>query len=273
MESRLLALGLMLLGVFVTGLAQDPPRLELRTRVQAFKGSDQWQEAYIQRTVVPGKTAIVICDMWDKHWCRGATDRVNAMVGRMHTVLQAARRKGVTIVHAPSDTMDFYQEHPARMAILGFPPASPERILEITDPPLPIDDSDEGCDTPGDQPHRAWTSQHAGITIEDGDLISDNGREVYSMLKAKGIDTLLVMGVHTNMCILNRSFAIRQMSRWGVDCILVRDLTDAMYNPQSRPYVSHDEGTQLVIQHIEQYWAPTVLSDQLLAAFSSPDRQ
>lgn len=259
------------LGVAFLGLAQNSAQVELRTRVQAFKGREQWQEARIQRAINPKKAAIVVCDMWDKHWCRGATGRVNAMVERMNQVLQAARRQGVTIVHAPSDTMEFYETHAARRSILGYPVIQPSRTLQITDPPLPIDDSDEGCDTAGDLPHKAWTSQHAGIRIEDGDFISDDGREIYSVLKAKGVDTLLVMGVHTNMCILNRSFAIRQMTRWGMDCILVRDLTDAMYNPKARPFVSHDEGTQLVIQHIEQYWAPTVLSGQLLDAFAKPE--
>jgi hypothetical protein len=50
---------------------------------------------------------------------------------------------------------------------------------------------------------------------------------------------LMYMGVHANMCILNRSFGVRQLSKWGLRCVLVRDLTDAMYNPASRPFVSH----------------------------------
>jgi hypothetical protein len=66
------------------------------------------------------------------------------------------------------------------------------------------------------------------------------------------------------MCILNRSFGIRQLTKWGIHCILVRDLTDAMYNPASRPFVSHSAGTELVIEHIEKYWAPSLLSNDLL---------
>ncbi|MBT5709898.1 isochorismatase, partial [Candidatus Poribacteria bacterium] len=67
-----------------------------------------------------------------------------------------------------------------------------------------------------------------------------------------------------NMCVLGRSFGIRQMTRWGIRVALVRDLTDAMYNPAMAPHVSHDEGTELVVQHIEKYWCPTVLSSDLL---------
>jgi hypothetical protein len=78
-----------------------------------------------------------------------------------------------------------------------------------------------------------------------------------------------VAGVHANMCVLNRTFAIRQMTKWGVRCLLVRDLTDAMYNPLRHPVVSHERGTELVIEHIEKYWAPTVSSVDLVRALKS----
>ena len=70
--------------------------------------------------------------------------------------------------------------------------------------------------------------------------------------------------------ILNRSFAIRQMTKWGIRCILIRDLTDAMYDPQDAPYVSHERGTEMVIEHIEKYWAPTITSTDLLRALGAP---
>jgi hypothetical protein len=72
------------------------------------------------------------------------------------------------------------------------------------------------------------------------------------------------MGVHTNMCVINRSFGIKQLVRWGLQAVLIRDLTDAMYNPAMRPYVSHREGTELVIGYIEKFWAPSVESRELL---------
>jgi len=37
-----------------------------------------------------------------------------------------------------------------------------------------------------------------------------------------------------------------------------------MYDPRDAPYVSHERGTEMVIEHIEQYWCPTVLSENLL---------
>jgi hypothetical protein len=66
------------------------------------------------------------------------------------------------------------------------------------------------------------------------------------------------------MCVLGRTFGVRQMTEWGFDCVLARDLTDTMYNPRMRPVVSHEKGTELVIDHYERYWCPTTTSEQII---------
>ncbi len=242
---------------FLAHFAAAPLLLRQRSETGALESSEPLD---------PRRSAVILCDLWDKHWCRGATARVNEIVARAEPFLRSIRAKGFTVIHAPSDTMDAYRDAPGRLAILDLPDAIPPKPLDISDPPLPIDDSDGGCDTPGDKQHRAWSHQHPGISILPGDFITDKGTEVYRILKAKKLDRLFVMGVHTNMCILNRTFAIKQMRRWGVRCILIRDMTDAMYDPQDRPFVPHARGTELVIEHIERYWCPTTTSEQILAA-------
>ena len=248
------------------GALENPLRLKLRSRVEAFKGSGVWEEVHFERQFPIRETAILICDMWDHHWCKGAERRVEGLARVMAPVIDQARAHGIQIIHAPSEVMDFYKDTPQRQRILAVTRIEPPPGLSLTDPALPIDDSTGGCDTP-DQFYKAWTRQHAAIRIAGDDVISDNGREIYSFLRQKGIGNLLIMGVHTNMCVLRRSFAIRQMTNWGIHCVLVRDLTDSMYNPQNRPFVSHDRGTELVIQHIEKYWCPSVLGPQLTTAF------
>jgi len=242
-------------------------RLSLRTRVQPFKGSDEWVEVYLRESLPVSKTALLLCDVWDEHWCRGATERVAKMAPRMNEVVGFLRQHGVQIIHAPSDTLDFYAGTEQRLRMQLAPPVEPPEPLPLNDPPLPIDDSDGGCDT-GELPWRkAWTRQHPAIEIGRFDGISDQGREVYNLLRQLEIEYLLIMGVHTNMCVLGRSFGIRQMTRWGIRCVLIRDLTDAMYNPARPPFVSHDEGTRRVVRHIEKYWCPSVLSEDLLTVY------
>ena len=96
-------------------------------------------------------------------------------------------------------------------------------------------------------------------------------QEVYNLLQQLGVKNLVILGVHTNMCVLGRSFAIKAMTRWGVRCVLVRDLTDTMYNPRRPPHVPHARGTELVVEHIEKHWCPSILGDDLLK--THPPRQ
>ena len=79
-----------------------------------------------------------------------------------------------------------------------------------------------------------------------------------------GLDNVIVMGVHANMCVLGRPFSIRQMVAQGKNVLLMRDMTDTMYNSEMRPFVNHFRGTDLVVEHVEKYWCPTVLSTDLV---------
>ena len=265
--------GLLLMAVSLKSL--DRPsgvemQLTLRKRIQPFPAGKEWTAASFPEKVQSAGTAIIICDMWDRHWCQGATNRVGQIARRMEPVLETARRHGILIIHSPSDTMAYYANAPGRLLAERAPHATPPTIaIKVEEPPLPIDDSDGGCDTPGDHSHTAWTRETPLLTIKPGDIISDKGTEIYNVLREHHIDTVFMMGVHANMCILNRSFGIRQLTKWGVRSVLVRDLTDAMYNPTSKPYVTHSAGTELVIEHIEKYWAPSVTSSDLMQALGA----
>ena len=226
-----------------------------------------WTIHEYPKTLPSEETALVLCDVWDQHWCRGANERLAKLLPLMNDVVRSAREQSVLIVHAPSDTMGAYQDSPARRRASQAPPVEPPEDLPHADPPLPIDDSDGGCDTEdnfGGANARVWTRQHPAIEIDHNrDVISDDGRELYGLYRHRNIENVIIIGVHTNMCILNRSFAIKQMVRWGFTVALVRDLTDAMYNPAQRPYVSHEEGTRLTVAYIEKYWCPTISSHDL----------
>ena len=254
----------LMLSTSATACAADL-QLPVRSRVEAFRGSGVWQEVQLEETFPIPQTAILICDMWDKHWCTGASRRVDVLARRMAPVIDQARARGIQIIHAPSETMAFYKDWPQRQRILAIAKVEPPAPLGLTDPPLPIDDSDGGCDT-NDTFYKAWTRENAALPMGAADVISDDGTEIYSFLREHGIRNLLVMGVHVNMCVLNRSFAIKKMTNWGIRCVLVRDLTDSMYNPKDRPYVSHDQGTELVVEHIERYWCPSATSVTLMKA-------
>ncbi len=229
-----------------------------------------WALKERQASWTPQKTAIVICDMWDKHWCDNATKRVAEMAPRMNEVVRLARERGVFIIHCPSDTMEFYKDFPQRKLAQAAPVAEAPvplqrwcRIDPSREPPLPIDDSNGGCDDePAPASMRAWKKQHDAIEINERDAITDSS-EAYYLLKQRGIENVIVMGVHTNMCVLGRPFSIRQLVYQGLNVALMRDMTDTMYDPDASPHVTHAQGTELVIEHIEKYWCPTILSSDL----------
>lgn len=260
-----------MLGLLATSAQAEQLTLHTLRRLPANTGLNQWQT--VERTVEwsPARTAIVICDMWDKHWCPDATERVGELAPRMNEVVKAARVKGVLIIHCPSDTMPFYEGHPGRKLAQAAPKVHPKVPLQpwcaldpAKEPPLPIDDSDQGCDgCPDCKPSRAWSRQHPAIEIADGDAITDSA-EAYYLMRQRAITNVVVMGVHVNMCVLGRPFSIRQMVAQGQNVVLMRDLTDSMYSHRSRPWVSHFRGTELVVEHIEKYWCPTITSVDFL---------
>ena len=228
----------------------------------------------------PRQTAIIICDMWDDHTCKAAAQRVAEMVPTMNRMVSAAREIGVSIIHAPSGTMSFYDDTPQRCrAIEASFTESPVEIqwnywdTEREGEPLSfIRNSGCGCSEscPGwvadDEGVRQWkggkvpwTRQIETIEIASEDVISDEGQEVYNLMQERGIDNVILMGVHTNICVSGRPFGLRQMVYHGKNVVLCRDLTDSFFQPVS-PEFSHFRGTDLIVEHIEKRLCPTITS-------------
>ncbi|MAT14079.1 MAG: protein-signal peptide and transmembrane prediction [Planctomyces sp.] len=231
--------------------------------VKVVKEDQPWEVA---------ETAIIVCDMWDDVYCQMAAQRVDMMAPRMNEVLTAARAHGALIIHAPSGCMDFYKGSFNRDRAIKAPFSKTPFELKgwcYLDPEseaeMPVVTEISPCDDPVTPPMvRVYTRQHEDIKIIGYDAISDNGQEVYNLLQQEGIKNVVMMGVHTNMCVLGRPFGIRQLTRLGFNVALARDLTDAMYDPRQPPYVSHVRGTELVIEHIEQYWCPSIEGKDLM---------
>ena len=250
---------------FASGAQEQILRIAARSRRQgvSVEQSQSWKTR---------ETAIVICDMWNGHYCQSSVRRINEMVPHMNAAVGAARALGVQIIHAPSGTLEVYAATPQRKRILAAKPTTPPAPIarwcyldRSAEAPLPIDDSIEPCDDAVvGAAVRRFDRQHTGLTIAEPDGISDSGEEIYSFFQQQRIRNVALMGVHTNMCVLGRSFGIRQLTRLGFNVVLVRDLSDSMYDPRQAPWVSHARGTELTIGHVEQYWCPTIVSADLM---------
>ncbi len=290
MTTRRLTVAFTVIGTLLTFVgalpAEDaaPLRLHKRSRVEM---AGRWAVREQDENWAANQTALIVCDVWDSHHCLNAVRRVEEMAPRMNKVIEAARARGVFIIHAPSSCMAAYEGHPARQRAQMAPTASNlpadisqwcHKIPSEEHGQYPIDQSDGGED---DDPaeHRAWHERLAGmgrnpkapwkaqvdlLQIADSDAISDSGVEVWNLLEQRGIRNVVVLGVHTNMCVLGRPFGLRQMAKNGKNVVLMRDMTDTMYNPRMRPFVTHYQGTDLIVEHIEKYVCPTITSSDFL---------
>lgn len=219
----------------------------------------------------PNQTAVVVVDMWNVHWCPTATTRVGEIAVPMNKTLQAARDLGVHIIFAPSDVTSFYAKEPARLRTLALPTVALPPQNKQPVPTFPLGTTtDGGCDTYASV-HSPWTRQIATLSIDHArdyliaaDLPGNPNagtHELFNIIAQLGIKNLIYMGVHENMCIMGRPFAIETVRSWGwpsEHLAVMRELVDVMYTPKDPPYVSHANGLALHTAYIEKFWASSV---------------
>lgn len=234
------------------------------------------------------ETAFIVCDTWDAHHSINAVRRLDEFAPRMNAVLTEARARGALIIHAPSDCMPAYAGHPARQRAIDAPRAAnlPEGIERWNpridsevgatyplDQSATVEDDDpvehaawvEELKAQGRNPGTPWLKQNKLIDIDaERDYISDRGDEVWNVLEQRGIKQVVLLGVHANMCVLGRPFGLRNMVQHGKRAVLLRDLTDCMYNPVEWPRVDHFSGNDLLMDYIEKRVCPTITSDQIM---------
>ena len=177
----------------------EPSALTLRLHrlVETASGSGQWRQVEsIARWEARG-TAVVICDMWDKHWCQGATARVAEMAPRMNELIVAAAQAGrARSSTAPARRWQFYKDTPGA--------SWPRRAPAVT-PKVPL----QGLVQPRPQPRAAAADRRlrrrlrrpaplpaaaargarrsTRSKIEAGDAITDSA-EAYNLMHQRGID-------------------------------------------------------------------------------------
>lgn len=233
------------------------------------------------------ETAIIICDMWADHPCAMAAHRVDRMAPRMNEVISLARDLGVAIVHSPSSGIHHYEDTPFRARIKRAKASQPPQPIKSwcyldpeKEPPLPVVDNVSrinngvtGCDDPIPRllPD-CDRHQHPAIKMAGYDVVSADGPEIWNFLEQEGRKHIVLMGVHTNMCVLGRPFGIRQLTYLGKSVALCRDLTDALYDPRDEPYVSHKRGTEMIIEHIETHWCPSLTGADLTKVETGSDQ-
>jgi hypothetical protein len=154
--------------------------LTLRSRPADAQHTNEFVVSEKKVTWDARQTALIICDMWDDHWCRSAAKRVGELAGPLNEVVKEARGRGVFIIHAPSTVTKFYDDTPQRKLAREAPFAPTPVALSTNErwgtmwcwpdakheADLAIDDSDMGCDCAEKCKIRdAWTRQISTIEM------------------------------------------------------------------------------------------------------------
>src|SRR3954471_312243 len=103
------------------------PMLQLHARSRGAESTEATKPKATEKTINWDlqKTAIIVVDMWDNHWCKGAAKRVAELAAPVNKLVAEGRHRGVLVVHCPSTCVDFYKDTAARRRAIAAPDAKP----------------------------------------------------------------------------------------------------------------------------------------------------
>ena len=226
--------------------------LELRSRDP--------ESGIIRRTrerVDASRVGVIAVDVWNWHWCKTATMRVDAFVPRINEALAAARSHGMTVMLCPSDVVDQYGGHPQRERVLALPGIEVPDSVSVSCPPVP-DAGGCACGQERCAGNYGWDGMHPDLVIGPDDWMPDTRAEVYAICQERRLTHLIYLGFHTQVCLLGKPMGLKAMKSAGLQCVLARDMTDAHpgYDPDRG--FTPDQNTEQVVEHFEKYLAPTI---------------
>jgi nicotinamidase-related amidase len=207
----------------------------------------------------PAKTAIIVIDMWNFHWCMTAAQRVSAMVPRMNAVIGVARELGMQVIWNPSDVVTAYSGYPQYERAIAVEHQQMPFVREVPQTKFTAAVGHCMC---GDGIHckvnYGWDGMNPDLVIADNDLISSPNDEIYSLLVERGITNIIYMGVHTNMCVYGKPGALSHLWKAGFNCMLARDLNDAFTHYDPAAGYTPDTGTTEIDENLQLAGIPLI---------------
>ena len=220
--------------------------------------------------VDPKHVGVIAVDVWNYHWCKTATMRVDAIVPRMNKALDAARSMGMTVMLCPSDVVDNYVGYPQREAVLAMTKLPVPSVVNVTCPPVP-DAGGCACGRERCAVNYGWDGMHPALRIAEADLMPDTQAEVYTLCQQRGLTHLIYVGFHTQVCLLGKPMGLKAMKSAGLRCVLARDMTDAHPGYDPARNFTPDLNTEQVVEHFEKHLAPTIHFQEELAKLGKWD--
>lgn len=242
-----------------------------------------------------GEIAFVMVDLWntgfgpeplsDLGWeaeynaGKSFCDRAGEIeMTKILPMLQACREAGITIVHAP--TQDIAVKHRQWEDLATDEEKNPPKA---TGPRM-------SPDWPPPDWVQAWRQEHqyrfrteewitnyyerirpdqdipAPLQPVDGDLVISSGEMMHRLMRERGIKVLFYCGFATNMCLIDKPGAIRDMQGRGYLPIVIRDATTGTENAET---VDGLWITRVYIDQIEMLWGYSVTTEEFLRAIGA----
>ena len=104
--------------------------LSVKNRKETSTRSTVFTEKLSNTEWVASETVVIIIDMWQKVELQQINERTNEMVPAMNSMLNSLRNKGVLIIHAPSEGIDFYTGQTARLNAENTASASNQKVMK-----------------------------------------------------------------------------------------------------------------------------------------------
>ena len=222
-----------------------------------------------------GEMALVAMDVWDWHFSRECLERIErAMAEAVAPAVEAARRAGLAVIHAPGPDLAARSDHWVRLLDEGHKPQPPHP--DSPDWPPAEFRQKTGrwarCARPVEPDQQSRQRRYEARTfhplvrpIADEPVIA-TGEELHRLCAGRGIVHLLYVGFNTNVCVLRRDYGVWAMQDRGYSVILLRDCTTGMETHETLADLACTRG---VIATIEQLGAYTMTSRQLIDALGA----
>jgi len=221
------------------------------------------------------ESALILVDCWSIHYCESYLLRSRRIIEeKIVPVVDAARKIGATVIHAPSSSVA--EKYP--QSACCFENGDEERFPTYApvDPEWPPRDFVERrgryslFNRTFSPPRETWEGIYREklviadpLTPKPGDYVVRSGRQLHRILKKLKKLHLFYAGFATNMCLQHRDYGVRAMSEMGYNIILLRDCTAAI---EAHDTVDQQLATRIFVQEIETKYAWSTTSKDFIEA-------
>ncbi len=216
-----------------------------------------------EKTFHSSRVAVLVIGMWSGHQCKVADDKLQELSPKVDAFLKRCRSKDMKIIFGSSSLTKLPKYANLRKNMKNIP-FSTFKDKGLCFPPIPFDDTDGGINERNPNFQRGEVDMNPAIEIMDCDAMTDNSKEMLNYLYYHKCELLLVVGVHTNMCVLDRPYGMKNLARYGFPMALVRDLADPMIKPDGIVVKDREDALDKIVKYVEQYFAPSIDSRDLI---------